>query len=161
MSTALPLHPETDAPKGPRRWLSAVPRASPSAPRAPFVGLLTMLLLGGAVGLLLFNTSLQQNSFAIDDLEHKAEVLTAREQELRRELRQLRSPQNLAERAAEMGMVPAPAPAFIRLPDGKIIGKPMPAEPTDAVRIRPYPRPKPDRLSPPARVVTVRPSTSR
>ena len=39
------------------------PRTRPRAPRVPFVTLVSVILLGGVVGLLMFNTSMQQASF--------------------------------------------------------------------------------------------------
>ena len=46
-----------------RARLTVVPRARTRAARVPFVSLVTLLLLGGVVGLLLFNTSMQQSSW--------------------------------------------------------------------------------------------------
>ena len=47
-----------------RARLTVVPRRRTQAPRIPFVTLVTVVLVGGVVGLLLFNTSMQQASFA-------------------------------------------------------------------------------------------------
>ena len=84
------------------------------AARVPFVTLVSLVLLGGVVGLLLFNTSMQQASFAATSLEDQASTLTAREQTLRMELDVLRNPQRVAEQARSMGMVTAGSPAFRR-----------------------------------------------
>ena len=81
----------------------------------PFVTLVSLLLLGGVVGLLLFNTSMQQASFAATALEEQATSLTAREQTLQMELERLRDPQRVAEARKQLGMVPARAPAFLDL----------------------------------------------
>ena len=40
----------------------------------------------------------------------------------------LRSPRNLADRAQQLGMVPAKSMAFVRLSDGSIIGAAQPAK---------------------------------
>ena len=40
----------------------------------------------------------------------------------------LRSPRNLADRAQQLGMVPAKSMAFVRLSDGSIIGVAQPAK---------------------------------
>ena len=56
------------------------------APRVPFVTLVSLVLVAGIVGLLLFNTSMQQASFAASSLENQADALAAREQTLRMEL---------------------------------------------------------------------------
>ena len=69
-----------------RARLTVVPRVRARAPRVPFVTLVSLVLLGGVVGLLMFNTSMQQASFAATALEDQAATLTAREQTLRMEL---------------------------------------------------------------------------
>ena len=69
-----------------RARLTVVPRRQAPAPRMPFMILVALVLLGGVVGLLLFNTSMQQASFAASHLEDQAATLAAREQTLRMEL---------------------------------------------------------------------------
>ena len=64
-----------------------------------------MLAVGGVVGLLLFNTSMQQASFAATDLQQQADTLEARQQGLQMELSRLRDPQTIALKAQRMGMV--------------------------------------------------------
>jgi hypothetical protein len=104
-----------------------VPRLRRRAHRVPFVTLVSLVLLGGVVGLLLFNTSMQQASFAAADLERQAAVLSAREQALALEVEELRNPARLARQACEIGMVAGPTAAFIDLATGKVTGKPTPA----------------------------------
>ena len=71
----------------------------------PFVTLVSLVLLGGIVGLLCFNTQMQQASFAASTLEERAANLSAREQTLHSELQALRDPQHVALLAAQAGMV--------------------------------------------------------
>lgn len=132
-----------------RARLTVVPRRRTRAARMPFVMLVSLVLLGGVVGLLLFNTSMQQAAFAATALEEQASTLSAREQTLRMELDVLRDPQHVAERAQELGMVPATSAAFLRLSDGKVLGVPAEATATEGLRIRPRPPVKPAILSPP------------
>ena len=47
-----------------RARLTVVPRRRVRAARMPFVTLVSLILLGGVVGLLCFNTQMQQASFA-------------------------------------------------------------------------------------------------
>lgn len=129
-----------------RARLTVVPRRTAKAPRVPFVSLVTLLLVGGIVGLLLFNTSMQQGSFVASSLEERAAVLAGKEETLRIQLHRLREPQHVAAEAKKLGMVPAGNPAFLRLSDGKVLGKPALAQPTDAVRIVPLPPVKPASL---------------
>ena len=132
---------------GPAR-LRVVPRRRTRAAKVPFVALVTLLLLGGVIGLLLFNTSMQQAAFATTALEEQAQTLTAREQTLKMELDVLRNPQRVAEQAQRMGMVPAHTPAYLQLPTGKVLGKPAPAQPIDDLRLQPRPPAKPAVLDP-------------
>ena len=94
------------------------------AARVPFVTLVSLLLLGGVVGLLLFNTSMQQASFAATSLEGQATALDGREQTLRMELDVLRNPQRVAEQAQKQGMVPGRSRLPIDLRQGRILGTP-------------------------------------
>jgi len=132
-----------------RARLTVVPkrkrrRTSP----VPFLLLVSMLAVGGIVGLLLFNTSMQQASFAATALEEQANTLTAREQTLQMELEVLRDPQRVAEHAQNLGMVPSANPVFLRLADGKVLGKRVPATPANGLRVRPLPPAKPAVLTP-------------
>lgn len=128
--------------------LRSVPPMPRRRPRVPFVILITMVLVGGVVGLLLFNTSMQQASFAASQLEDQAATLRAQEQTLTMRVQRLRDPQRVAERALGLGMVSAPSPAFLRLSDGAIIGDPVPAPADTDLRINPLPQPLPPALQP-------------
>ncbi len=137
-----------------RARLTVVPRRVQKAPKVPFVSLVSLVLVAGVVGLLLFNTSMQQTSFTATSLQEQASVLAAKEQSLQMELDQLRDPQKVAVRAKRLGMVPATSPAFLRLADGKVLGSPTVSTPEDAMRIAPLPTAKPRNLRP--RTVIVR-----
>lgn len=120
-----------------RARLSVVPRRIAEAPRVPFIALMTFVMVAGVVGLLMFNTSMQQASFAASSLEEQASALTSRQESLRSELEDLRDPQRVAESAQRLGMVPAAGAAFLELDSGKVIGVPTAATPADAVRLNP------------------------
>lgn len=98
-----------------RARLTVVPRTRTRAPKVPFVMLVSAVLLAGVVGLLMFNTSMQQHAFAASALEEDAAALRAEKQALQFEIEELRSPQSVAERAQRMGMAVQGAPAFLRL----------------------------------------------
>ncbi|MBS43163.1 MAG: hypothetical protein CMH83_08405 [Nocardioides sp.] len=110
-----------------RARLAVVPRVRRRAPRVPFVSLVSILLLAGVVGLLLFNTSLQQASFTATQLEDQADRLSARQQALAMELDALRDPQQLARSACSIGMVVGPTAAFLDLDTGAVSGEPQAA----------------------------------
>ncbi|WP_127480407.1 hypothetical protein [Nocardioides pantholopis] len=138
-----------------RARLTVVPRARAArAARVPFVLLVSALLLGGVVGLLMFNTSMQQASFTATTLQERAANLQAREQELTAQLEELRNPQRLAVAARKQGMRTPPAPAFLHA-DGTVSGNPAPAAAQDGERVNPRPQGLPAALDPPARVVVV------
>lgn len=129
-----------------RARLSVVPPralARTQAARTPFAVLVITLLAAGVVGLLMFNTHMQQTSFAATELQRQANALVAQQQRLDLELDELRDPQQVATRARELGMVSAPQPAFLRLEDGRILGEPAPARAGDVMPISPAPVEKP------------------
>ena len=135
--------------------LSVVPRVRSRAPRVPFVTLVSMVLVAGVVGLLLFNTSMQQASFAASSLESQADNLAAREQTLRMELDELRNPQRVALQAQQMGMVIPPAPVFLDLETGETSGVRVAATPENAIRLLPPAPVKPAILAPTPTLVEV------
>lgn len=134
--------------------LTVVPRRRTRASRMPFVALVSMVLLGGVVGLLLFNTSMQQASFAATALEGQATTLSARQQALEMDLDRLRNPQRVADAAVRLGMVQAGNPAFLELGTGEVTGEPSVGG-TTPLRINPLPPEKPALLNPAPTVVEV------
>ncbi len=115
------------------------------AARTPFAVLVIAMLVAGVVGLLMFNTNMQQASFKATALQEQVNTLTAKEQSLNMALDALRNPQRLAVAAKKLGMVPPGQPAFIRL-DGGVLGTPAPATSDNSVRINPLPTPAPPSL---------------
>jgi len=138
-----------------RARLTVVPRARTRTSPVPFVMLVSFVLLAGVIGLLMFNTSMQQAAFAATSMEQQASTLTAREQTLRMELEGLRDPQRVAREAQAMGMVIPASPAFLRLSDGKVLGTPTAATREDPLRLLPRAPKKPAVLDPAPNVVTV------
>jgi hypothetical protein len=116
------------------------------AARTPFAVLVIAILAAGVVGLLTFNTSMQQTSFKATALQDRVNVLTAKEQSLALELDTLRDPQHLAVAAKDLGMVAPSQPAFVRLKDGRVLGNPTPATVGDSVRVNPLPSKRPASL---------------
>jgi hypothetical protein len=135
--------------------LTLVPTRRTPAPRTPFAVLVFAILGAGVVGLLMFNTHMQQASFYATRLQTRADDLTARQQKLDMELERLRAPQRLAEAGKQLGMVAPGVPAFVKLSNGSIVGTPTPASPEDAVRINPLPAQLPPPLRPDPIIVRV------
>ena len=145
-----------------RARLTVVPRRRRrrSSP-VPFVMVISMIAVGGVVGLLLFNTSMQQASFAATDLQHRADTLLAQQQTLQMQLDKLRDPQSIALKAQRMGMVLPTSPAVLDLRTGKVLGDPAPATGIDHLRLLPPPPPKPASINPKPRVVVVPATTQK
>ena len=135
--------------------LTVVPRVRTRAPRMPFMTLVSLVLVGGIVGLLLFNTSMQQASFTASALEGEADTLAAREQTLRMELDELRNPQRVASEAQAMGMVIPSAPVFLDLATGRTTGVRAPATRENVIQLQPPAPIKPAVLAPQPTVVEV------
>ncbi len=140
-----------------RARLTVVPRRRVRAARMPFVTLVSLVLLGGVVGLLCFNTQMQQASFAATSLESQSDNLAAREQTLHDELQALRDPQRLGAAAANAGMVVPTSACTIRLAAGTTESDCTPALPGDRPRLEAQPPKKPKVLDPDPIIVTVAP----
>ena len=111
-------------PAPPRLRVVAAPEHARS--RAGVVVASVALLVAGLVTVLLVQMSLERGAYALQREQSQARVLGEQQQALQEELERLQAPQNLAKKAAEFGMVPAPNPAFLRVRDGKVLGVPAP-----------------------------------
>lgn len=131
-----------------RARLTVVANRPSSARRAPFAVLVFLILGAGVVGLLMFNTHMQQASIYATHLQAKADRLQAKSEELAQEVDGLRDPQQVAAAALDIGMVMPPNPAFVNLKTGRIEGTPIPATTEDGTRIRPNPTPLPPIMKP-------------
>ena len=146
-----------------RARLTVVPRRRTAvrAPRVPFVMLISALLLGGVIGLLFFNTSMQQASFRETALSHQARDLDAQQEALQLQLDALRDPQRIARLAQQMGMiVPTGAAAILDYQTGRIRGARTPAE-GPGLPLHQPPAQQAAGWKPPAPTVTVTPTTTQ
>jgi hypothetical protein len=85
------------------------------------------LLVAGLIGLLLLNVSLERGAYQLKASEREIAQLQEQRQELHEELVVLQAPQNLAGAAQDLGMVRNPNAAFVRSPDGQVLGVPQQA----------------------------------
>ena len=109
----------------PRRWgLRQVPIPQRRMASVPFILTLAVCLAVGMVGLLLLNTALQEQGFAVRDQQTAANQLGYRVAALEAEVTQARSSTRLAIKAGKLGMVPNPYPVYLSLPAGQVIGDP-------------------------------------
>jgi hypothetical protein len=107
--------------------LRVAPPLPVAVPRTPFILLILLIVVAGVLGILVLNTKINENAFRLHDLQQSQINLDQHEQQLKQQIANYEAPGNLAAAACRLGMVPAGAPAFIRLPDGRIIGVPQPA----------------------------------
>jgi hypothetical protein len=101
-----------------RAELRLVPARALRPRRAPFVVLVLLVLGLGLVGLLALNTSLQQGSFELTELERETALLRDRHAVLADDVARRSAPGVLAERARSLGMVPTEAPVFVQVDPG-------------------------------------------
>ncbi|HEX5510978.1 MAG TPA: hypothetical protein VFX41_04640 [Actinomycetales bacterium] len=146
--------------RGPRLQVVTPPPTSRS--RGPFILGCTALLVVSLLGLLVLNISLSRGAYEVHDLQVRATELTEREQQISEQLASRAAPARLAQDARELGMVPAGAPAFIRLSDGKVLGKPEPAPSAAApsVVVGAPPKPKPTAQPTPKATPTAEPTVT-
>ena len=121
-------------PAPPRLRVVAAPEHARS--RAGVVVASVGLLVAGLVTVLLVQMSLERGAYALQREQSQSRVLAEQQQALQEQLERLQAPQNLAKKAAQYGMVPAPNPAFLRASDGKVLGVPAPgvAAPSPTVK---------------------------
>ncbi|GAA3521298.1 hypothetical protein [Nocardioides daeguensis] len=143
-----------------RARLTVVPRRRTRAPRVPFVTFVSVILLGGVIGLLMFNTSMQQASFRETALRKQATDLGAQQEALEMDLQSLNDPAHVAAAAEKLGMVtPSTAAGVLHLGSGEISGDPQPATGADRLPLeQPGPQ-RPSFLDPPPVKQKVKPAT--
>ncbi len=91
--------------------------------RLPFLVVLIAAFGLGMAGLLLLNTTLQNQEFEARRLSSQASQLTYVQDDLESQLQTVSSPASLAQKAYAQGMRPNVHPAFLVMPDGTVKGK--------------------------------------
>ncbi len=110
----------------------------------------TAVLGCGFIAVLLLNTIISQGAFRQHELEIELILLAEKEESLANKVQLAESPIKVEKAARKLGMVPAAAPVFLRLSDGKVLGEPVPATAppgrvsfAGAPGIQPTPKPEP------------------
>jgi len=116
------------APRRATSPLRVVPAAIRRTGGGVFAVLCMALLAAGLVALLMMNTALASGIYQLKSLQSQSGTLTDQQEQLTQVVDDLRSPRNLANRAQQLGMVPAKSMAFVKLSDGSIIGTAQPAK---------------------------------
>lgn len=118
----------------------------PAAPQVSNFGFLAIVGLLAAIGMglvMVVSTSVTAQSKDLAALRKEATELGYHAAALTHELQQKSSTGSLALRAADLGMVPNPYPAFIQLSDGQILGTPKAVKGDEAPYLRRLPDPVP------------------
>ncbi|WP_431919307.1 hypothetical protein [Micromonospora wenchangensis] len=113
--------------------LRVAPPPPVRVPRAPFAALIVVLVVGGVLGILAVNTKINENAFKLQQLQQQQARLDVDQQQLEKEIEEAKEPGNLTAEARKLGLVEAGEPAYIRLPDGRLIGVPQPADGQPAI----------------------------
>jgi len=108
----------------PRPRLQVAPPAPVSTAHAPFIAMVIGIVVAGVFGILLINTKTNENTFELSRLQDRQAALNNQQQRLENQIAGYESTGNLDAAARRLGLVKADTPAYIRLPDGKIIGVP-------------------------------------
>ena len=88
------------------------------APDRTFGIFLGAIFTVGLLALLVINTALAQDAFVLKDLKQQAQVLTDQREAIFREVAQKSSPDQLAQSAADLGMVASTNPRFLDMSVG-------------------------------------------
>jgi hypothetical protein len=107
-------------------WLRVAPPLPVAVPRAPFIALILVVVVGGVLGILVVNTKINENAFRLSELREQQAVLDVQEQQLKQEIARAEDPGNLTAQARKLGLVEG-TPVQIRLPDGRLTGMMTPA----------------------------------
>ena len=110
----------------------SVVRSVPRKRRAPFVVLCFGLLAIALMAVLVLNISVSSAQYQLVQLRSEQSTLTKQNQDLTQQVQNFDAPQNLAAKAAELGMVASLAKGQIGLSTLSVTGKATPAVKGDA-----------------------------
>jgi hypothetical protein len=137
MSAALAEVPRrAPAPAERVRHLDIAPSRSQrrARPRAFYALVIVAGLFTILVAQLLLSIVVSDGAYQISALQQEQKELARDQQSLTEELQVLQSPQHLAANAEELGMVSNSGTAYLRLADGAVLGKAVPAAASGGIR---------------------------
>lgn len=106
----------------PRPRLRIVDSAPLPATHMGYGLLCAALVVAGLLMMLLLNTARAEGSFELGSLQRTTTELSTREVSLQGELASSQAPASLAAKAEDLGMVPSPSTAVLRLSDARVLG---------------------------------------
>ncbi|MGB7449239.1 MAG: hypothetical protein WA892_08945 [Ornithinimicrobium sp.] len=126
MTATARVHPHPARPRraeAPSRPSLRVVDAAPAAAgHLWYAMVLGALIIGGLLAMLMLNMARAEGSFVLSDLREENAGLHAEQVTLETELADLSSPSTLATKAEDLGMVPSPSTAILRLSDHSLVG---------------------------------------
>ena len=126
IASVLPVRRSPSQTRAPH--LEALPRVSRKArPKLFYASLAVLTVMVIVVTQLLLSIGVSQGAYRIEALQATKGDLTRQYQQVSETVQVLSSPQNLAAKAAALGMVNNGTPVYLRLSDGAVIGSPAPA----------------------------------
>lgn len=105
----------------------SVVQSAPRKRRAPFVVLCFALLAIALLAVLVLNISVSTAQYQLVELRSKQSTLTKQNQDLTQQVQNFEAPQNLAAKAADLGMVASTVKGQIDLSTLAVTGKATPA----------------------------------
>lgn len=127
-SAAPAVRPGASPRQAPRRTpLSVVPN-SPARKRVPFALFCFTVLVLALGSVLVLNISVSSGQYKLVELRNEQVSLAQANEKLTQQLENNQAPQNLAAKAADLGMVTSPSVGSIDLGSQKVAGKPKAAE---------------------------------
>ena len=130
--SALAAEAEQTTRESSRPRLRLVPPVKARVSTFGFLLVLTVLVVLGMVLVMVVTTQVGAQSRDLANLRKEATQLSYQAASRRTELQGVSSSGSLALRAAELGMVPNPFPAFVNLSTGTILGQPQPVKGDEA-----------------------------
>jgi hypothetical protein len=162
MTSTRPRTPDSAARGGARR--AAAGHQPKHAPRVPFALLVGGLLVGGMCALLALNTASAANELARHQLAAKDSDVAGRLEQVRNQVAASAAPGSLGRAATALGMVPAGAPAFLKVgADGKVVllGSPAPATTVPPPAPPVVHKPTPTKTATPTKTKTATPTKTK
>lgn len=108
------------------RRVTSVP-AGRRRPKLFYASVAMAIVLGTIVCQIALSVMASSNAFEIDELQFANKTVSRTYDMVKQEVSELSSPQHLAISAEKLGMVVSTTPAYLRLSDGKISGRPTAA----------------------------------
>lgn len=130
----IPAHVPELAEHKKRTTLSLVPSLAKRR-RAPFMVLIVSIMLAAVIGMLVLNITMANGQYSVVGLKNQERALSQENEALRQEANYLQAPQNVAKKAAKLGMIEPGVPAAIDLATGQVTGKATPAEKAEGAKM--------------------------